>query len=216
MDIRLSATELLENCMDQGIPDGAAARRALHATLATVASRLTEDESAALASALPAELARIVQQAEYDSDFDAPELYLRVGNLTSSSLGVAREQVDVVLRVIGQVLSEDVRRRISRALPEPIARVLEGPVLGEPPPHPTTSHAPRLSTLATGRPGSHHPVSESAPSPGQTHSVARSDDPHADTKLSSARGVTQERLGDTLAEGEGPSPERPVSEASDD
>jgi len=42
------------------------------------------------------------------------------------------------------------------------------------------------------------------------HSVARSDDPHADSKLSSARGLRQEREQRTLASGR-PGSRRPLS-----
>jgi hypothetical protein len=68
----------------------------------------------------------------------------------------------------------------------------------------------RGTTLATGRPGSRHPVSEAHEDRAHTESIARSDDPHGDTKLSSSRGLTQERLRETLAEGR-PGPEHPVS-----
>ncbi|HLM72216.1 MAG TPA: hypothetical protein VK459_05985 [Polyangiaceae bacterium] len=59
--------------------------------------------------------------------------------------------------------------------------------------------------------GSGHPLSEARFEPAHTHSVARSDNPHEDTKLSSSRGLTQERLEDTLAEGK-PGSDKPISE----
>jgi hypothetical protein len=109
-----------------------------------------------------------------------------------------KEHVDVVLRALGEILDADVRARLRRALPEALARQLEVPEHGEPPPYGPPRSAPP-HTLASGRPGSRHPLSEGAPSRGHEHSVARNSDPHAETKLSSAHGLTQERFGESLA-----------------
>jgi hypothetical protein len=46
----------------------------------------------------------------------------------------------------------------------------------------------------------------------QSESVVKNDNPHGDTKLSSAHGTTQEREHETLAEGR-PGSRRPISEA---
>ncbi|HVK68207.1 MAG TPA: DUF2267 domain-containing protein, partial [Polyangium sp.] len=66
-------------------------------------------------------------------------------------------------------------------------------------------------TLATGRAGSQTPLSEARPERAHGESVVRAENPHGETKLSSSRGLTQEREQETLAEGE-PGPLRPVSE----
>jgi hypothetical protein len=65
-------------------------------------------------------------------------------------------------------------------------------------------------TLAEGRPGSRRPLAEARPPAGQADSVARTDNPHGDTKLSSARGLTQEREKESIATGSGGS-RRPLS-----
>jgi hypothetical protein len=70
---------------------------------------------------------------------------------------------------------------------------------------------PGRGTLAEGRPGSHHPLSEARPERAHSHSVVRADNPHGDTKLSSAVGFTQEREQETLAAGH-PGSDRPLSE----
>jgi len=44
----------------------------------------------------------------------------------------------------------------------------------------------------------------------QPHSVVRASNPHGDTKVSSAHGLTQEQLGETLAEGH-PGSSRPIA-----
>jgi hypothetical protein len=66
------------------------------------------------------------------------------------------------------------------------------------------------NTLASGRPGSRHPISDARPNRAHAHSVARSDNPHGDTKLSSSHGFTQERENETLADGR-PGPKRTLS-----
>lgn len=108
----------------------------------------------------------------------------------------------------------DRRRRIARGLPEQAAALfLGGPERAEPPPHGVAPVAPRSATLASARPGSAHPVSEAAPPSGQMHSVAVNPSPHEETKLSAAKGFTQERLEETLGAGRPPGPTRPVAGA---
>jgi hypothetical protein len=66
-------------------------------------------------------------------------------------------------------------------------------------------------TLAEGRPGSRHPLSEARSDRSQSESVVATENPHADTKLSSAHGLTQEREGESLATGHSGS-DRPLDE----
>jgi uncharacterized protein (DUF2267 family) len=179
------------------------ARKAACATLAVLGSRLTDDEAGKLASRLSPELARIVEEEDYDSDFDAAELYERVRRRTGQPPGLAREQTDVVLRALGEVLDEPELARLARVLPEPIVRGLRGPAQVEVPPYGVPPPPPR-SSLAEGRPGSTHPIAEAAPPSGHSHSVAVNEDPHVETKLSSSHGLTQERLVETLATGTPP------------
>ena len=201
--------------------DAEAAERAIHATLEVLGERLTADEAHALAARLPSDLEHLLDEAAYEGDFDATELYRRVWEREKreeTSLGMAKEHADIVLRAVGTALDEDLCARLVRALPEPVGALLLAPVRGAPPPHPhaPSKHAPAVASLAHGRPGSRHPLSEAAPRSGHAQSVARSDDPHADTKLSSSHGLTQEELGETLATGQPPGPTRPISETSDD
>jgi uncharacterized protein (DUF2267 family) len=216
MATRISQAELLDKVMQGGIPDPAIAEQALRATLLVLGERLTDDEASAVAATLPEKWARVVDQSEYDRDFDDDEFYDRVGRREKTSLGVAREHADVVLRAASEALDEGLRTRLLRALPEAIGRRLRAPEIGEPPPHPASPHAPRLATLARGRPGSEHPLYEGAPPAGHSHSVARNEDPHRETKLSSGRGLTQERFDETLATGRPPRPARSLSDANDD
>ncbi len=193
------------------------ASRFVRTTLAVLGERLTSDEAAAIADAVGPALGRFVTESGYDGDFDAPELYERVRRREDVAIGFAREHVHIVLRTIAERLDDGARRRLIRALPVELGVLLEPSSRDvELPPYAEVSHAPKVSSLAAGRPGSTHPVSEAAPPAGHAHSVAKNPDPHADTKLSSARGTTQERLGDTLASGRPPAPARPVAEAHDE
>ncbi|HVH40768.1 MAG TPA: DUF2267 domain-containing protein, partial [Labilithrix sp.] len=197
---RVSLTTLVQHVVDGGVPEWRDARTAVAAVLRVLGERLTDDEAITLAHALPVELERTLEQARYAGDFDADELHARVARAAEVPIGTARERTSIVLRSLGELLEHDVVVRLARALPDGIAHQLEPPELGPAPPHLAARPAPR-ATLATGRPGSRHPLAEGAPPSGHTHSIARNDDPHAETKLSSARGLTQERLGETLATG---------------
>jgi uncharacterized protein (DUF2267 family) len=128
------------------------------------------------------------------------------------SLGVAKEHVQVVLEQLAMVLDEPTRTRLASLLPDELASWL---VPWQPPPE-RHVRAPsgREHTLASGRPGSEHPLSEAAPDRGQPDSLAMTTDPHADTRLSSTRGISADRSKTTIAEGR-PGSEHPVSEGRD-
>jgi hypothetical protein len=80
-----------------------------------------------------------------------------------------------------------------------LAAQLEPGAVPDAPEHEPVSLAHRHD-IASGRPGSTRPLSAANPRVLEhRHSVARNGDPHGDTKLSSARGLTQEREGETLA-----------------
>jgi uncharacterized protein (DUF2267 family) len=201
--------------MGAGIPERRLAERVVRATVAVLGERLTTEEAQTLRRALPDDLGRILERSEYDSDFAAAEFYERVRRRADTTPGIARESVDVVLRSIGSTLEAGASRRLARVLPENLGRQLTPREVGAPPPHAAAPHG-RLTTLASGRPGSRHPLSEAALPTGQTHSVAANPNPHAETKLSTSRGLTQERLRETLATGHPPGPERPIANTTDE
>lgn len=198
MTPRIPMQTLLDALAQQGLTDANAARRALRSTLSVVGERLVEDEAKALAEVLPAELSVLIE-GNYDSSFDDDELFERVRRREDARPGRAREDAEIVLAVVGEQLDHDRRVRIARGLPGLAGELLRGDrELGEPAPHRVVPHD---SSLASARPGSTHPVSEAAPPAGHTHSVATNPSPHEETKLSGAKGLTQERLDDTLAAG---------------
>ncbi len=118
-----------------------------------------------------------------------------------------------VCRSLGEVLPDEVLDKLGEALPASLVELFHPYPEGEAPPHRMAASA-RRHTLATGRPGSSHPLSEAKPPDAHQHSVANEDNPHAETKLSSARGLTQERLEESMATAK-PETRRRIGESSD-
>lgn len=183
MTNELTPKDLFDALETAGLGDRPTARRIIDATLAVIGERLCADENAALGSCLAPTLRSILSASTYSSDFDTAELYERVRRRAGVSAGLAREQAQVVVETIGRFAPEEVIHRLERALPAEVASLLRPREAGEPP-EPTVMPG---RALADGRPGSRHPVSESAPTRAQSHSVVREDNPHGDTKLSSGR-----------------------------
>ncbi len=179
---------------------------------------LLGDELATLRSCLPTTLAHWVPPQSTNVGSSVQRMIRRVQRLELAPAPVVLERVEVVCRALGETLPPDVQARWRRDLPTNLAALFMDVGPGETRPPATGSalvvhcRASRpdvpTATLASGRPGSDHPLSESQPEQTHAHSVARSDDPHADTRLSSSRGLTQERERSTLAEGSDPSDRR--------
>jgi uncharacterized protein (DUF2267 family) len=211
--------DLMQVLAREGFVDHEGAMRSMRATLMALAESLTADEAAEIRAELPValrpslepthdvELARDMQRAPED-------LYERVSRLLDVSSANAREHVQLVCKAIGERLSPDVMARLDKDLPGDIALLFRPPEreTGDVPDH-AVARAPG-HTLASGAAGSTHPVSVARPGPAHSHSVVLEENPHADTKLSSATGVTQERLDESLATGK-PGPERTISTTRD-
>ncbi|MDC0744048.1 DUF2267 domain-containing protein [Polyangium mundeleinium] len=198
-----------------GLGEVSSARRLSEAVLRAFAETLVPDEARALAHALPAPLAAWILDGPHFGSLSEDALYRRVADREGTLIGFAIEHTRLVLGVLGDALPETTRLRLRRHL---------GPALGDllapreplpsPPVHLRRPAEPELgkgTTLATGRAGSQTPLSEARPERAHAESVVRAENPHGETKLSSSRGLTQEREQETLAEGE-PGPLRPVSE----
>jgi hypothetical protein len=99
---------------------------------------------------------------------------------------------------------------VQRCLPE-LAPLFELPEPVEAPRVQAQRSSAAPNDLAEGRPGGSQPLASGDPRYlAHRHSVARSDDPHGDTKLSSAHGLRQEQTEHTLALGR-PGSSRPIS-----
>lgn len=199
-----------------GVPLDDDAERLVEAVLTVLREQIDARDAHALAAALPAvtaaPLARVVQGETHD----ARSFIARVSALAAIPLPAAVEGTQVALAALAEVLSDELLMRVRKQLHPEVALAF-APRVDDLAPETPERHfqpePPRIphNTLASGRPGSEHPVAEARPQTAHVHSVARSDAPHADSKLSSARGLTQEREHESLAAGRPPGPERPVS-----
>ncbi|MCY1075933.1 DUF2267 domain-containing protein [Archangium lansingense] len=202
--------ELLSHVAEHaGLPGRQEAERTVRAVLEVLGERLSWPVVQALAEDLPDSLAAGVRGVAPHQDFNLAELHARVADRMGLPLGVAVEHTGLVCQFLTEALSPGTLHRVREALPEPMSALFtpREPVEG----FEYVRLKPGHHTLAEGRPGSQHPVSEVRPERAQSHSVVRADNPHGDTKLSSAAGLTQEREEETLASGH-PGSDRPVND----
>ena len=189
-------------------PSDGAAALALAATVETLTELLTVDERLALAEALPPPLSYIARRREPGAGGAHGSLFEGVAAKAGLSSALGLEEAEIACRVIGESAGPDVRARLRLALPE-AGHFFVPP---RPPTRPDRVDATgRHHDLAEGRPGGSHPLATANPATlAHRHSVARSDDPHGESKLSGARGLTQEREENSLASGR-PGSKRPLS-----
>lgn len=128
----------------------------VEATLTALASELPTNDVRALAQSLPTPLDYALRASELQGEF-----FERIARSTFVDLPAATERAESTLRALGEVLPGELLSRIIRHLPPNVARHLERESASPPPPHPT--HANVRGNLASGRPGSAHPLSESRP-----------------------------------------------------
>lgn len=197
-----------------GFASKAHARAALHAVLDGLGAMVPHARRRTLAEALPAPLAASLLRRDYDEELGAAWLLEVVSEGEHVRPGSAIEHVQCVLSVLREGLDPDRFRVLVHELPADVAALVPPERSSAPPPPPPAAPS-RGHRLADGRPGSEHPIAESVPpSRAQPHSVAASEDPHADTKLSEAQGLTQEREHTELAEAR-PGPERTLASTED-
>jgi uncharacterized protein (DUF2267 family) len=167
--------------------------------LGVLGERLRRSDVEALGEDLPDRLAEALRGPVHGQDFDLAEFHARVARREEVRSGFAAEHTGVVCQVLAESLSPATLRRLRDALPEAMGALFTPREPAEP--FEYVHLDPSRRTLAEGRPGSRHPLSEAHPERAHSHSVARAANPHEDTKLSSSAGLTQEREHETLATG---------------
>jgi uncharacterized protein (DUF2267 family) len=202
-------TEHLQNLAP--FEDAGAARRAFDATLEALRSGLTDDEADWLAVDLGPQLSEPLLRQGYTGELSMNEFYRRTGRYAGLRRSAATEQAQLVCRVLAELLPQPGILRLRKHLPElaPLFSVPEAPAPAQGPQR--LRNDPGVDrTLAGGKSGSERPLSD-AGSPSErafsgagvmrahSDSVARAQNPHEDTKLSSARGLTQERERESIA-----------------
>lgn len=191
-----------------GLSEHEDARRCAEAVLTAVAQGLSHAVLEAVRSELPEPLAALWVEPEHRRTVSLRSVLTAVSGREAVADGFALEHTTVVAEAMARALRPEVLRLLRDALPWEIA------VLFTPREEPAAVERvvmdPSRRTLAEGRPGGSRPLYAARADNAQSESVARADNPHAETKLSSARGLTQEREDETLATGK-PGSTRPVS-----
>jgi uncharacterized protein (DUF2267 family) len=207
----MTREELLSQVAERaGLAGLEEAAQTVRTVLAIICERLSWPVIQTLAEELPVSLSTGLRSGGPRQELDLAELQGRVARSENVRPGFAVEHTGVVCQVVAEALSPGTLYQLRAALPEAIGALFAP---REPVEHFEHVHLdPNHHTLAEGRPGSRHPLSESRPERAHAHSVAQADNPHGDTKLSSATGLTQEREQETLAAGH-PGSSRPLSDA---
>jgi hypothetical protein len=107
--------------------------------------------------------------------------------------GTAIERVGAVCESLRDELDAERRLLLARRLPAEWAALLDSAPRAREADEPHGTLPGHGHTLATGRPGSRHPLSQSGPRPAQADSIA-AENPHGDSKLSSATAPGVEPL----------------------
>jgi uncharacterized protein (DUF2267 family) len=199
-----------------GMTVRAQAERTIEVTLRALRSGLDDADVRAIAAELPSRFARVLERGAFERELDEAALDERVRRREHVSLRFAREHAQVVCQILAERLPEAVLASVRKRTPVTSRLFETRPELPEPPPyvpeHPPSSSAPKC-TLAAGRPGAARPIGEARADIAHSASVARASSPRDASKLSSARGTTQERADETLSTGAPPEPARPLYRA---
>jgi len=188
------------------------AERAIELTLETVGECMLDADARALSRWLPSPVCGLLTRRPYRGERDLDGFFRLLAEREGVTISGSSEHARIVCGAFGETAEPDAVAALRSHLPETLAALLEpGPRSSSRPPRPRRAEDRRTTPLSQGRPGSQRPVSEARADKAHAHSVARSDDPHDDTKLSSAQGTTQEREQETLAEGHPAS--KPLDEA---
>lgn len=190
-----------------GLADEAAAAVVIEATLESIGEALLRPERTAIAASIPAPLGEMLSRRPIVPERDAAGFYASVAERAGLAPAFAMEHAQVVCRAVAESLAPELRRRLVRDLPDGFRELFEIPEPSAPPAerlHHSPKSTPPAATLAEGRPGSSHPVSESAPDRAHSESVARSPDPHEGSKISSAQGDASDAIADAHSAGKRP------------
>jgi uncharacterized protein (DUF2267 family) len=140
-----------------GFAGRAEAMRALRATVMALGESLEDDERAALGRHLPASLHAALDRCAYVGDLEIDDLFARVAHHEHVARGFAVEHAEVVCRALAERLPSDALARLRREVRPSVVALFD--VSREPPSVPRTTSTSG-TTLASGREGSRHPVSE--------------------------------------------------------
>jgi uncharacterized protein (DUF2267 family) len=165
----------------------ATAREAAHAVVATLyalAPRLRRVDAETVAERLPPNLAALLTSDRADGELGLESFYAEVARLEGRDIGFAMEHAQAVCQSLMHLLDAQARTQLSiNVWPELVRPSLFdcGATFGR-------RLGSRENTLAGGRPGGEHPLSEATRTDtAHRESVVRADNPHAARKISSSR-----------------------------
>jgi uncharacterized protein (DUF2267 family) len=212
MEVDRFVEQVRERC---GLTDCGQAQQAIEVTLETLGERLDEADAVEVAADLGEPLATLLRRRRFEGEFSLPELYDRVSHRAWVAPGFAIEHTQVVFQVLAEAVTPRTLKRLHAHLPREMAELFRPRPPSEEPihhrvPRPRTVAPGTGRTLADGRPGSYTPIADAQGELAHTGSVVASENPHADTKLSSGGGPAQDW--EPIAEGT-PFSKHPVSES---
>ena len=208
--------ERLIDDMTEGLGiDPELADRGLWATVHALGPSVQPEDRRALPAHVPQRIRDAIAAARYVGPLDEEALYEGVARRVPTTIGHAREMAQVVLRLLSARVGPELRGRLAHHAGPSMAWLWAQPPRPDPAPvRPRAAPPPGHGhTLASGRPGSLHPLADAGPL-GHADSIARSENPKGDRKLSSAHGTTAEQKHRTLAEGQ-PGSDHAISEERD-
>jgi uncharacterized protein (DUF2267 family) len=188
------------------------AEKAVLATLAVFSQLLPGMAAQLLAERLPAAWSDAFRGHAERIDLDTPDaLYARVAASEGVFPGVGIEHVKTVCRVLGERLDAEMLAHLRHDLAPPLWELFDWPPVTHHPVVDEVGSSRDRHTLALGRPGPHHPLSEAKPGERvQSGSVAASDNPHGESKLSSGHPHPGAAESDMLATGRPPGKKPPA------
>jgi uncharacterized protein (DUF2267 family) len=191
--MQVDRESLIADVMWRGaVGEAPTAEAAVVAVLDALAGLLPPHDAELLAASLPPDLAGALAPADHEPPADPGVLFERVAAAEHVSAGLAVEHARAACEALAAAFDAEQRILLARRLPHAWAELF-----APPPRAPAAEMAAGAMpghgrTLATGRPGSERPLAEEGPPAAQSGSVA-DENPHAETKLSSAPGPFVER-----------------------
>ena len=204
--------ELIEGvCKFTGLGSRSQASRLLQATSGALSGCLAAPDRARWADRLPDELRKPLVTGAQKPQLRARDVYAAVAQAEGVGSTFGTEHAQAAICVLASVLDTESAALLARRLPDELGELVLDPlrragVAGNPR-HPAQPARPG-GPIATGAPGSSHPISEAEPSTPQTGSVgdwedARMDqslgsgaEPGSDESLASGQPGAQRKLGD--------------------
>lgn len=186
-----------------------AAANLTSAVIRVLADQLPAHDRAKFIDELPTGVARPALGPAQAPCESTALFYQRVGAVAGLPAARAIEVSEVVCAALVDTLRPETRVWLAARLPPALDVMLSPRDLPSRPPEAPRAQR-RYPTLAEGHPGSTHPLGTARADQAQRDSIARSENPHGNTKLASSPGQSQSREHQTLAEAN-PRPTRPLS-----